>query len=43
MVDHNHMSEIRDLRDEVVTNQKNPDQDFVFKVITIGDAGKYPK
>lgn len=39
MDDHNHLSEIRHIREEVVTNKQDKDCDYVFKVITIGDAG----
>ena len=34
------MSEIRHIREEIVTNKQEKDCDYVFKVITIGDAGK---
>ena len=40
MDDHNHLSEIRHIREEIVTNKQEKDCDYVFKVITIGDAGK---
>lgn len=39
MDDHNHLSEIRHIREEVVSNKQEKDCDYVFKVITIGDAG----
>lgn len=38
--DPNHLEEIRHIRAEVGLNQKSVDQDQLFKVITIGDAGK---
>jgi len=41
MVDHNHLSEIRDLRDEIVTNQNDKDCDYIFKGTIIDDAGKF--
>jgi hypothetical protein len=40
LVDHNHLSEIADLRAEVV-NQRVQNHDHTFKVITIGDPGNY--
>ena len=39
----NHLDEIADLRTEQVANQKDPHFDYLFKVITIGDPGKFIK
>ena len=36
---HNNFDEISDLRHEIGVNQKDPNFDFLFKIITIGDPG----
>ena len=36
---HNNYAEISELRHEIGVNQKDPNFDFLFKIITIGDPG----
>ena len=39
----NHLNEIAHIKHETVTDQSGIQQyDYVFKVITIGDPGKFP-